>query len=111
MQRIDILLSLTDNTQRILVPIELKSVHADRNNVNQLQRYIDWLRQYYIPNRPSDIQPVLIAKKDTNIAADLIQSFHNFNQFNNTDCRRLKFVEFDIVNDSIIFEEVDYIEE
>jgi hypothetical protein len=61
MQRIDIMPSVVHNEQRVLVPIELKAVEADEKNVVQIQRYVDWIEQYYTPNRQSDIQPVLIA--------------------------------------------------
>jgi hypothetical protein len=52
--------------ERLIMPIELKAVEANIINLTQIQRYIDWLNQYYIPNRISDIKPVLIAKKSQN---------------------------------------------
>ena len=61
MQRIDIMLSLIKNNIKIVLPIELKTVEASTNNIIQIQRYVDWLEQYYIPNRISDVQPVLIS--------------------------------------------------
>jgi RecB family endonuclease NucS len=64
MQRIDVMLSLVNGNIKIVLPIELKSVEASTENVIQIQRYVDWLEQYYIPNRISDIQPVLISKKN-----------------------------------------------
>ena len=62
MQRIDVMVSTTANDQRVLIPIELKAVEADTINIKQIQRYIDWIEQYYTPNRQSDIQPVLISR-------------------------------------------------
>ena len=52
MQRIDVMISKIQSvTQRIIMPIELKAVNASPNNVRQIERYIDWIEQYYIPNR------------------------------------------------------------
>ena len=112
MQRIDIMASAIQNGQRILIAIELKAVEADENNVKQIQRYVDWIEQYYIPNRPSDIQPVLITKKFANKQSlayqQLIQSFYSFNQTNNGRCNRLKFIEFDLVENDLYFSIVHY---
>jgi len=112
MQRIDVMPSVIHNEQRVLTPIELKAVEADERNVIQIQRYVDWIEQYYIPNRQSDIQPVLIAKKiddkTTNDYRKLVDSFNRFNQTNKNRCAHLKFVEFYLDNVSLIFKEVKY---
>lgn len=113
MQRIDVIPSVIHNEQRILTPVELKAVEADERNVIQIQRYVDWIEQYYIPNRQSDIQPVLIAKriadKTTNSYRRLIDSFHRFNEMNRHRCSQLKFVEVSIDNNDLLFEEINYI--
>lgn len=112
MQRIDIMLSLISKEQRILVPIELKAVEASENNTVQIQRYIDWIEQYYIPNRHSDIQPVLISKriddKSTQDYQDIIGKFNAFNKSNGSRCDTLKFIEFYAQNNDLIFQEVKY---
>jgi len=112
MQRIDIMPSVVQSEQRILIPVELKAVEADEKNIIQIQRYVDWIEQYYIPNRQSDIQPVLVAKKIANKQSNayqlLIDSFNRFNQANNNRCARLKFIEFDLDNDDLSFEIVLY---
>lgn len=112
MQRIDVMLSLIKNEQRVIVPIELKAVEADERNIIQIQRYIDWIEQYYIPNRQSDIQPVLISKminnKTTNRYQKIIQSFEKFNSSNGNRCKKLKYIEFDIENNNLIFNNIDY---
>lgn len=112
MQRIDIMPSVIQNEQRILIPVELKAVEADEKNVIQIQRYIDWIEQYYIPNRQSDIQPVLVAKKMANKRLDayqrLIDSFNCFNKTNKSRCDKLKYVEFEIRNSGLIFEKILY---
>lgn len=112
MQRIDVMPSVIQNEQRILIPIELKAVEADERNIIQIQRYVDWIEQYYIPNRQSDIQPVLVTKKITDkqsgVYRRLIDSFNRFNQNNRNRCAHLKFVEFDLDNDDLLFEIISY---
>jgi len=112
MQRIDVMISKVENNQRILIPIELKAVEADIINVKQIQRYIDWIEQYYTPNRQSDIKPVLIAKKIKNKNSEkyqkIINSFKIFNNTNSTRCHHLKFIEYYIEDNDLFFEEINY---
>lgn len=110
MQRIDIMLSLVKpDNEKIVIPIELKTVEANKKNIIQIQRYSDWIEQYYIPNRISDIQPVLIAKKPENryYLNNVIKSFEDFNK-RNPHCLTLKYIEFEIRNNSLIFNEIKY---
>jgi len=112
MQRIDVMPSVVQNEQRILIPVELKAVEADERNIIQIQRYVDWIEQYYIPNRQSDIQPVLVAKKIENKQANtyrrLVDNFNRFNQTNINRCAHLKCVEFKLDDDDLSFEVVSY---
>lgn len=65
MQRIDIAVELIkdgSNPHRVIMPIELKAVACKADDVQQLSRYVMWLQQYYLPNRPGDIQPVLLGE-------------------------------------------------
>lgn len=112
MQKIDILSSVTQNEQRILIAIELKAIAADTSNIIQITRYIDWIEQYYIPNHQSDIQPVLLAqriadKQSVNYQR-LIDSFSKFNIANNDRCMKLKYIEFNLDDDKLSFETVLY---
>ena len=111
MQRIDVMLPLTKKDIRIAMPIELKSVEANLNNIIQLQRYVDWLEQYYIPNRISDIQPVLIAKKieDKNQVCykEITNSFKKFNGIN-SKCLPMKYIEYELKNNKLEFKEEKY---
>lgn len=112
MQRIDIALSLQKkNDERLMLPIELKAVQASLLNVVQLQRYVDWLEQYYIPNRISTIQPILISKKfDNKDSKKYLQIIESFKQFNNKNqnCLPLKFIEYEVVGEELKFSEVSY---
>jgi len=111
MQRIDIVLSLIKNNVKLILPIELKAVEASTDNIFQIQRYVDWLEQYYIPNRISDIQPILIAKKIFNKYSDnyrkIMESFKYFNDKNNR-CMPIKYIEYEIEEDKLNFQEVNY---
>ncbi len=111
MQRIDVMLSLIKENVKIAMPTELKSVEASIANTVQLQRYVDWLEQYYIPNRISDIQPVLIAKKiEDKVGSyynDITDSFKKFNKINNR-CLPLKYIEYDLINNKLEFKEEKY---
>lgn len=113
MQRIDVMLSLVNGNIKIVSPIELKSIEASTDNVVQLQRYVDWLEQYYIPNRISDIQPFLISKKITNKTSDnykrIIESFIQFNK-KNSRCMPIKYIEYELEekNLNLKFEEINY---
>ncbi len=110
MQQIDIMFSSTiSQTQRKVVPIELKSTVAYPNIIYQLQRYIDWIRQYYLPNIPSIIEPMIISRfiedKTTQSYIDFIDSFNLFNDNNNL---RIRYIEFFVQNGNINFIEVNY---
>jgi len=117
MQRIDIMLSI--NTQnRKVIPIELKSDVAKSDIITQLQRYVDWIEQYYHSNRPSDIEPMIIAKevskklkKDgtkTKRYTEIINAFQSFNR--NNAILPLRYIEFsiDCNNQTITFNEIIY---
>lgn len=107
MQRIDVMLSAEETaTKRFLYPIELKTVPAHLDNTRQLTRYIDWIEQYYIPNRISIIQPVLICKKEVALSNELKENFNKFNK--RKGVLPLKYIEYTISNNQIIFTEESY---
>jgi len=113
MQRIDIMLSVTQNSQRVIIPMELKRVQAKIDNLRQIGRYIDWIEQYYLPNHQSDIQPVLltreISNKRSNKYQQLVDNFYSFNEKNKNRCSRLKYIEFKLDESSdLSFNEVLY---
>lgn len=107
MQRIDVMVSVNESeTKRILYPIELKAVPAYADNTRQILRYIDWIEQYYLPNRVSVVQPILICKKEKMLSKELKENFRSFN-----DQKRflnLIYIEYEVKNNSIIFSRVDY---
>ncbi|HNV97090.1 MAG TPA: DUF91 domain-containing protein [bacterium] len=112
MQRIDIMISNKVNDQRILIPIELKAVEADIINTKQIQRYIDWIEQYYTPNRQSDVHPMLISKrindKNTDKYEKIIATFVDFNTRNSNRCESLQYIEYHVDQNNLIFEKIEY---
>lgn len=111
MQRMDIMLSLVESaTKRYVMPVELKSVPASEDNTRQLMRYIDWIEQYYIPNRISIIQPVLICPKSSiGISTQVLQKFEEFNTTGrNGRFLSLIYIEFSVKNGSLNFQRVRY---
>ena len=110
MQRIDVMASVFRNDQREAIPVELKAETANESNIAQIQRYVDWIEQYYIPNRQSDIQPVLVAKqtvrKESVAFLRFAQRVANFNQTYGNRIWPLKYVEFSVAANSLLFEEI-----
>jgi len=112
MQRIDVLLDTLDqNSVKTIIPVELKAVEATSSNTIQIQRYVDWLTQYYITNRIGDIQPVLIALSSTNrLSRSYLETIAAFKEFNNNNqnCMPIKYIEYQIVNGSLLFQQIVY---
>lgn len=109
MQRIDIMVSISENgvNPRKIIPIELKSTCVYSGILTQIQRYVDWLEQYYIPNRCCDIAPMIICRKtnkDSKEYKDFVCRCTDFNQQNNI--LAISYIEFSIQNNEIIFERV-----
>lgn len=108
MQRIDVMISTVESDiQRNIMPIELKCVPACADNLRQINRYIDWIEQYYIPNRMSVIQPVLICRPG-GLDAALRQKFHIFNASANGRYLPLKYIEYSIQGSNLVFSQIIY---
>lgn len=112
MRKIDIAISLVQKNQRVVVPIELKSRKAKPADVEQIQRYVEWLRQYYIPNRQSDIHPILLSqayiRKTAKGYKKLLESFAVFNRANCSDCNPLRYIEYGLEDHTLSFERITY---
>lgn len=108
MQRIDVMISkIQSKSQRLIMPIELKAVQASSDNIKQLNRYIDWIEQYYIPNRMSTIQPVLICKAG-GLTSQLKGDFTSFNASAHGRYLPLMYIEYTIKGNSIAFTNLPY---
>lgn len=108
MQRIDIMLSTNENDlERLVIPIELKAVPASTDNIRQINRYIDWIEQYYVPNRISTIKPVLLCRSG-GLTPALRQQFHAFNSAASGRYLPLRYIEYEVRNNGIIFNNISY---
>lgn len=109
MQRIDIMVSISENSinPRKIIPIELKSTCVHSSILTQIQRYVDWLEQYYTPNRCCDIAPMIICRqtnKDSKEYKDFVCKSADFNQRNNI--LAISYIEFRIRDNEITFERI-----
>ena len=108
MQRIDIMYSQNKDTiTKEIVPIELKAVPASEDNVKQISRYIDWIEQYYTPNTPSIIRPILICPA-SNLNQKTKDSFSSFNANSNGRYLPLEYIEFSDNGNELTFTKVTY---
>ena len=113
MQSIDLMVSFLDKASKSeihhVMPIELKSVKASADNLRQIQRYVDWIQQYYISNCESVISLVLITKAGGMLPSDFAERVRCFNNENVGDiCKPLRMVEFSVDSGGISYEERDF---
>lgn len=110
MQRIDVLISTVnrDGGHRILIPIELKAVEAEPSITRQIQRYVDWIEQYYLSNRPSTVQPIIIAKHSSYSNQGLIAALQSYNKRNGNKYLKLKYIDYVVRNNSLAFRNIQY---
>lgn len=108
MQRIDIMLSQDkDIVTKEIIPIELKAVPASEDNIRQISRYVDWIEQYYIPNTPGIIRPVLICPK-SKLSKNTIKAFNDFNTRSNGRYLPLEYIEITDNGRDLIFTNTTY---
>lgn len=110
MQRMDILLSTRTDGEVIpnLYVVELKCVPIEKGHILQINRYIDWLTQYYTPNRPSKIIPVLITRDDSGsypISAQIMNEKNNFDAqyLGQINYSPLKLIRYQVKTNRLIF--------
>ena len=108
MQRIDIMVSKVESeTRRVVMPIELKAVPASADNIRQIRRYIDWIEQYYIPNRTSVIQPVLLCKGAPHIQ-NVRECIAAFDDAAEGRYLPLMYVEYNVCGEELVFTQMAY---
>ena len=109
MQRIDVLLAVCNGAERFIVPVELKATAADGSHARQIERYVDWLDQYYLPNQPGTVAPVLIAKRhDKKSSAGYCELGSACDQFRASypACEPIRYIEYAVEGKELIFEEI-----
>lgn len=111
MQRIDVMIeSISNNGIRHIAPIELKAETIRQGNISQLQRYVDWIKQYFIPNRPSVISPALITLRPRYSRLNAVRNeILKFNADNAGEtCERLRLVEYEVSESGLRFYPNEY---
>ncbi len=120
MQKIDIFTILSDDRKNLTFNlIELKCIPAYPEIKYQLKRYADWTLSYIKGSINSNIQPILVAKKVTNgfrrngkpLKVQLLReetkiALKEINSLNIS--KKVKWFEFEFVNNDIVFENVEY---
>lgn len=109
MQKIDVVISTClDEDDKILYIIELKDEFLDEKHFPQVARYVKWVKQYYCPNTPCMIQPVLISRRpmkkrtSTKLLA-INKSEKDFNADLPKGCSPIKTIEYNVINNDIHF--------
>lgn len=111
MQRIDVMIeSVSNNGIRHIAPVELKAETIRQGNISQLQRYVDWIKQYFIPNRPSVISPALITLMPRYSRLNAVRNeILKFNADNAGEtCERLRLVEYEVSEAGLRFYPNEY---
>ncbi|MCV3450807.1 DUF91 domain-containing protein [Campylobacter lari] len=111
MQSIDIMASAYTNINGIIrrkvIPIELKSCEVYPGIISQMQRYINWINQYYIPNHQSFILPVIICRKSDKNSRDYKIFYEESQKFCiSNNILPLIYIEFFISENQIQFERI-----
>lgn len=114
MQRIDVCIELESNEpnpKRIILPIELKARRCQDIDIRQVNRYVNWLEQYYVPNRACVIQPALLGQQQSHTSQAyyaLVNSMKDFNKQNSHRVQPILYFETSIENNTIKFSRVVY---
>ncbi len=111
MQRIDVLIETTKNLSELkVIPIELKAVEVTKETVKQINRYIDWLKQYYLPNRGYKhlkTSPIIIGKKYSSLSnvnkIDLINAIRAYQDRTRV---MIDYIEYSLKSEGLHFEKV-----
>ena len=111
MQRIDVLIETTNNlAEPKIIPIELKAVETTLETVRQINRYIDWLKQYYLPNRGEKnliIRPYIVGKKYSGLSN--VNRFRLINAIKENQRQTgimINYVEYQIKHEELYFENI-----
>ncbi|MGJ0158363.1 DUF91 domain-containing protein [Campylobacter coli] len=111
MRSIDIMASSSININGLIykkvIPVELKSCEVYPEIILQMQRYINWLNQYYVPNHQSSILPVIICRKTNKNSTNYKIFYEEAQKFSiNNNTLPLTYIEFFISENQIQFERI-----
>lgn len=95
-QAMDILLDSRDNNgNRIIIPVEIKDELVESDALQQISKYIRWLKEYYIPNikeGTTKIEAIILSLKETDVNGNGIPNREGYLAFKKLlDSRNAQF--------------------
>lgn len=111
MQKIDVLLeSSGQNGDAFISPLELKAKYADKDAIRQIKRYVEWLKQYYIPNKKTEniyLKPVIIGRRyESEGGPQRKELLSGLKEYELLHGHRIAYVEYHVDNEGIHFQSV-----
>lgn len=108
MQSIDVIFIQEDNKTHIVI-CELKDEQPKECIKNQIYKYIDWIRQFIVPTIKKEvvIHPIIVAPTAKEKTLQMLRKIDicEFNNSNEVEIEKTKYISFDIGKDHVIFEE------
>lgn len=116
-QAMDILLDSSDNNgNRTIIPIEIKDELVEPDALQQISKYIRWLKEYYIPNIEEGtpkIEAIILSLKETAVNGNRIPNRKGYldfkklldsrnDQFDN--CIKIRHVVYSMKDNNIEFQ-------
>ena len=123
MQKIDIFTITSDEREnKQFNLLELKCIPAYPEIIYQLQRYVDWTSSYIKGAINSNIQPIMVTRRIVNgfnkrgkplkVKVERDKTSETLSDFNSRHiAKKVRWFEFDFVDNDIVFEEINYTEE
>lgn len=124
MQKIDVFTIIIKKNDKEFRVIELKDEKINEDITKQIKKYIRWVEKYILGAENKNIQPFIVAvkipekgtrirnkkyKEDGTVTPFFKQIIDTFKKFNKEQiCLSLRYFEYTIKDDKIIFEEVNY---
>ena len=110
MQSIDICFIQENNKEVYISICELKDEKPKFIIKNQLEKYVEWIKDYIIPtyNKKIIIEPVIIAPKPNNKTVEMYEKIKDSleNNDDKTTVKEIKYISFVEKNNELCFEEV-----
>ncbi|MHB1493608.1 MAG: hypothetical protein ACYCSG_06905 [Thermoplasmataceae archaeon] len=111
MQKIDVLIESSDQTGYTFIsPIELKAKYADKDAIRQIKRYVEWLKQYYIPNKKNKnicLKPAIVGcRYESEVHPQRKELLSKLKEYESLYGHRIAYVEYYVDNGGIHFQSV-----
>lgn len=112
MQSIDICFIQENNKEVNIAICELKDEQPAENIKNQLEKYVEWVKDYIIPtyNKKIILNPIIIAPEPKIKTKEMFKSIEKslIYKSEKIEVKKIKYIEFEEKNNEILFREVYY---